>query len=269
MAAELLPCCCGSTIGHYRMWPSPGIPGRKTVVVVVVPLLAWGLLFNYSDIAIPVWPVEPVQLMARTKTLTEMLSEPSGAPLRHAVPLPSSPQTMIELLRKRRSIRKYTGQPVSRQARDLLVETLLRSPTSRNGKSWEFVVVDDADLLESLSRAKQNGAAFLKEAALGIVIAGDSTKSDVWVEDTAIAAALVQATAEWLGLGTCWIQIRNRPHDAQGTAEGYIQQLLGLPEHIKVASIISVGHPAEAKPARPTSELEYHKVKHNHYSTVL
>ena len=176
---------------------------------------------------------------------------------------------MIELLRKRRSIRKYTGQPVSRQARDLLVETLLRSPTSRNGKSWEFIVVDDANLLESLSKAKQNGGAFLKDAALGIVIAADSTKSDVWVEDTAIAAVLVQATAEWLGLGSCWIQIRNRPHNAEGTAEGFIQQLLGLPEHIKVTSIISIGHPAEAKPVLPASELAYHKVKHNHYSTVL
>jgi nitroreductase len=176
---------------------------------------------------------------------------------------------MIELLRKRRSIRKYTGQPVTRQSRDLLVETLLRSPTSRNGRSWEFIVVDDAKLLESLSRAKQHGGAFLKEAALGIVIAADSTKSDVWVEDTSIAAVLVQATAEWLGLGSCWIQIRNRPHDSQTTAEGYIQQLLGLPEHIKVTSIISIGHPAEIKPALPASELDYHKVKHNHYLTVL
>jgi nitroreductase len=176
---------------------------------------------------------------------------------------------MIELLRKRRSIRKYTAQPVSRQARDLLVETLLRSPTSRNGKSWEFIVVDDAKLLESLSKAKQHGGAFLKDAALGIVVAADSTKSDVWVEDTAIAAILVQAATEWLGLGSCWIQIRNRPHDAQTTAEGFIQQLLGLPEHIKVTSIISIGHPAEAKPALPASELEHHKVKHNHYSTVL
>jgi nitroreductase len=232
-------------------------------------LLAWGLLSNDAGVAIPVLPAAPVHLMARTRTLTEMLSDPDSALLRQAVPLPSPPQPMIEILRKRRSIRKYTGQPVSRQARDLLVEALLRSPTSRNGKSWEFIVVDDAELLESLSKAKPNGAAFLKDAPLGIVIAGDSTKSDVWVEDTAIAAVLVQATAEWLGLGSCWIQIRNRPHDSQGTAEGYIQELLGLPEHIKVASIISIGHPAESKPALPASELAYHKVKHNHYSTVL
>jgi len=130
-------------------------------------------------------------------------------------------------------------------------------------------VVDDAQLLAKLSTAKRQGSTFLKDAPLGIVIAADSTKSDVWVEDTAIAAILAQATAEWLGLASCWIQIRNRPHDDDTTAEAFIQQVLGLPEHIKVASIISIGHPDERKSSVPTSELEYHKVKHNHYSRQL
>jgi nitroreductase len=176
---------------------------------------------------------------------------------------------MINLLRQRRSIRKYTARPVNRQARDLLVEALLRSPTSRNNKSWEFIVADDPSLLAKLSTAKAQGGAFLKDAPLGIVIAADSTKSDVWVEDTAIAGILVQAVAESLGLGSCWIQIRQRPHDAETTAEAFIQQLLGLPEHIKVASIISLGYPGETKPPVPANELDYHKVKHNHYSKTL
>jgi len=176
---------------------------------------------------------------------------------------------MIELLRRRRSIRKYTTQPVGRESRDLLVEALLRSPTSRNRQPWEFIVVDDADILEKLSAAKQQGSAFLKGAPLGIVILADSTKSDVWIEDTAIAAILVQLTAVSLGLGTCWIQIRERPHDLSTTAEVYIQQLLGLPEHIKVASIISIGHPGESKPPRPAEELDYQKVKYNSHSRNL
>ena len=176
---------------------------------------------------------------------------------------------MIEILRRRRSIRKYTTQPVDQEHRDLLVEAVLRSPTSRNNKPWEFIVVDDPELLARLSTAKQHGGAFLKEAPLGIVIAADSTKSDVWVEDTSIAAILVQAVAESLRLGSCWIQIRNRPHDATRSAESVIQQLLGLPEHIKVASIISIGHPGETKSLIPANELDYHKVKHNHYSNKL
>lgn len=176
---------------------------------------------------------------------------------------------MIELVRKRRSIRSYTKAPVDRQMRDLLVETLLRAPSSRNINPWEFIVVDDRALLQQLSTAKAHGSAFLKGAPLGIVVCADSTKSDVWVEDCAIASILLQMTAESLGLGSCWIQIRQRPHDESTTAEAYIQGLLGLPEQIKVAAIISIGHPqAQRQPLR-ADELQYAKVSHNRYRDPL
>ena len=174
---------------------------------------------------------------------------------------------MIQLLRQRRSIRKYSSSPVSKETVDLLVESLLRSPTSRNRKPWQFIVVDDAALLADLSASKQHGSAFLKEAPLGIVIAADSNKSDVWIEDTSIAAILVQAVAESLGLGSCWIQIRNRPHDEATSAETFIQKRLGLPEEIKVTAIISIGYPAESKPPVPAAELDFDKVSRNQFST--
>ncbi len=172
---------------------------------------------------------------------------------------------MIELVRKRRSIRSFTAEPVARQSLDLLVETLLRAPSSRNINPWEFVVVDDRDLLKRLSSAKAHGSTFLKGAPLGIVVCADSTKSDVWVEDCSIASILVQMMAESLGLGSCWIQIRQRPHDAATTAEGYIRGLLGLPEHIKVESIIAIGHPNERRTPLGADELQYDKVRHNGY----
>jgi nitroreductase len=174
-----------------------------------------------------------------------------------------------DLLRRRRSIRKYTGAALEKQKVDLLIEALLRSPTSRNGRSWEFVLVDDRSVLERLSKCKPQGAAFLKDAALGIVIAGDSAKTDVWVEDASIAGILAQVAAESLGLGSCWIQIRNRSHDVDTSAEQYVQGLLGLPEHLKVVAIISVGQPAEEKPSLPTSDLPFAKVSRNRYSQRL
>ena len=173
---------------------------------------------------------------------------------------------MIELVRKRRSIRSYSKKPVDRQSLDLLVETLLRAPSSRNINPWEFIVVDDPALLQQLSAAKAHGSTFLKGAPLGIVICADGTKSDVWVEDCAIAAILVQMTAESLELGSCWIQIRQRPHDATTTAEAYVQELLGLPPHITVESIISIGHPHERRQPLGADALQYGKVRHNRYS---
>ncbi|MEI6205443.1 MAG: nitroreductase family protein [Desulfuromonadales bacterium] len=170
---------------------------------------------------------------------------------------------MIELLRKRRSIRKYKATPVDQKSIDILIEALLRSPSSRNNKPWLFVVVDDRELLGKLSKAKESGSAFLKDAPLGIVVCADTAKSDVWVEDCAIAAILVQATAESLGLGSCWIQIRKRPHNSNKTAEEYIREFLNLPEQINVASIISIGYPDEVKAPITNSELDFHKIQRN------
>jgi nitroreductase len=172
---------------------------------------------------------------------------------------------MIELLRKRRSIRKYKDAAMDSRQVGLLVEALLRAPSSRNIDPWEFIVVDDRHLLGQLATAKQHGSTFLKDAALGIVVCADSTKSDVWIEDCSIAAILVQMTALSLGLGSCWIQIRNRLHQGDTTAESFIQKLLGLPEHIRVECIISIGVPDETRSGLAASRLKFDKVRHNSY----
>lgn len=173
---------------------------------------------------------------------------------------------MTELLRKRRSIRKFTPEKVAPETVELLIEALLRAPSSRGINPWEFVVVDDPELLSRLSRSKAHGSEFLKNAPLAIVVCADGTKSDVWVEDCAIAAIIVQLTALSLGLGSCWAQIRNRQHDTGRSAEEYIRELLGLPEHLQVETIIGIGHPGENKRPVPAKDLPYEKVKRNRFA---
>jgi nitroreductase len=172
---------------------------------------------------------------------------------------------MIELLRKRRSIRKFTSEKIAPHAMDLLIEAALRAPSSRGINPWEFILVDNADLLLKLSEAKQHGSEFLKNAPLAIVVCADSTKSDVWVEDCSIAAIIIQLTAVSLGLGSCWAQIRNRQHDNEITAESYVQKLLGLPERIKVEAILGIGHPAEKKSPVAADKLLHDKVRNNQW----
>lgn len=173
---------------------------------------------------------------------------------------------MIDLLRSRRSIRRYAQKAVENPVRDILIEALLRAPSSRDNQPWEFVVVDDRALLKRLASAKEHGSQFLDKAALGIVVCADSRKSDVWEEDCSIAAILVQMTAHALGLGSCWIQIRKRKHSATITSERYVRKVLGLPAHLKVEAIISIGFPAEQKKPVPQSALKYDKVRLNHYA---
>lgn len=125
--------------------------------------------------------------------------------------------------------------------------------------------VDDKESLKKLSEAKEHGLEFLEDAALGIVVCGDEKRSDVWVEDCSIASILVQMVAQSIGLGSCWIQIRNRMHNKDTTSEAYIQKLLGIPKNMKVESIISLGYPAEKKTVVPKEKLPFKKIRVNKY----
>lgn len=168
---------------------------------------------------------------------------------------------MIELLRKRRSIREYTSEEIAPEAVQTIIEAALRAPSSRGINPWEFIVVDDPEILLKLSKAKQHGSEFLKNAPLAIVVCADSTESDVWIEDCSIAAIIIQLTALSLGLGSCWAQIRNRQHDYEKSAETYVMDLLCLPEQMKVECILGIGHPAEKRAPVSVNKLEYDKIK--------
>jgi nitroreductase len=89
----------------------------------------------------------------------------------------------------------------------------------------------------------------------------DERKSDVWVEDCSIAAIIAQLAALSLGLGSCWVQIRNREHSDSQTAEQYIQGVLDVPQWLKVECMIAVGHPGEQKPGHATDELLHDRIR--------
>ncbi|MDI6447453.1 nitroreductase family protein [Anaerobaca lacustris] len=172
---------------------------------------------------------------------------------------------MIDLLRDRRSIRRYLDRQIEAEKIELLREAALRAPSSRKIDPCEFIFVDDRATLEKLAACKPHGAAFLNGAALGIVICGDDTRSDVCVEDCSIASILIQMAAQSVGLGSCWIQVRKRMHDDHLSAEQYMQTLLGIPDHVRVESIVAVGYPAEHRTPLPAEELKTSKVHLNRF----
>ncbi len=171
----------------------------------------------------------------------------------------------IDLLRTRRSIRRFQDRPVEKEKIDLLIEAMLRSPSSRGLSPWEFVVVTEKETLVRLSQAKPHGAKFVKNAPLTIVVCADPTKCDVWVEDCAIASILLHLAATDLGLGSCWVQIRLREHDAQRMAQDYVAGILGLKEGMVVESMIAIGYPAEKSPGHPRSSLPDEKISFERY----
>ena len=171
----------------------------------------------------------------------------------------------LDLVRSRRSVRAYKKAPLNKETKELLMEAILRSPSSRDFDSWEFIFVDDPGLLKQLADAKPVGAGFLSGAALAIVIVGNSAATDVWIEDCSIAATFVQLAAHDIGLGSCWAQIRLRPHTGTVSAEEYVRSLLGTPEHFRVNMIIGVGYPDEHPVPLAKERLDYGRIHQNRF----
>ena len=129
----------------------------------------------------------------------------------------------------------------------------------------KFTAVDDKETLEKLSHCKEMGAAFLAEAALAIVVMADPLASDVWIEDAAIASIMIQLQAEDLGLGSCWVQVRER-FTATGMPSGeYVHEVLDIPLQLQVVSIIAVGHKGMERKPFNEEHLQWEKVHINKY----
>ena len=173
---------------------------------------------------------------------------------------------LIDLLRARRSIRRFKDQPVEQEKLNLLIEAALRSPSSKGNNPWEFIVVTDRGRLDNLSTAKAHGASFLNNAPLAIVVCADQRKSDVWVEDASIAAMLIHLEAADLGLGSCWVQIRLRQREDKTSSQAYMVDLLGLPEDMMVLAIIAIGYPVDTKSGHPHSSLRFDQVSYEQYN---
>jgi len=169
---------------------------------------------------------------------------------------------MIEILRQRRSIRKYKNKKIEGEKVKILREAAVRSPTSRNYMPWNFYFVENKKIIEELSTCKPHGALFLANAPLAIVVTGDENKSDVWIEDCSIASINLQLTAQTLGLGSCWIQVRKRFYNKDVPSGEYIRKFFDFGEKQQVLSIIAIGYPDEERSGLEERRLNYDAI-HN------
>lgn len=160
----------------------------------------------------------------------------------------------------RRSHRKFTAEAVDENSIRMLMRSALIAPTSKGLHGYEFVIVSDKAHLLSLSQCKDMGADFLAEAPLAIVVLGNPEVSDVWIEDASVASTHLLLQAEDLGLGACWVQVRDR-HDKSGvSAEDNVKQLLNIPDAMRVLSIIAVGHKGMERKPQNEERLKWEKV---------
>jgi nitroreductase len=161
---------------------------------------------------------------------------------------------------KRRSIRKYSQELLSSDETKLILEAALLSPTSKNRHSWDFIVVEDKDTLKALSVCKPQSAAFISDAALAVVISGNPLISNAYIEDASIAAINMQMQAEELGIGSCWVQVRNRNYSETITSGEYINDMLNIPIPLEVVCIIAFGKKEKERTHADIYNLRWEKV---------
>ncbi len=172
---------------------------------------------------------------------------------------------LTELMLSRRSCRKFTDAKVTESQIEALKQVALCAPTSKNCQSWEFIFVTDAALIEALSKSKSQGAAFLVSAPLAVVVVGNTARTDVWVEDASIAATFIQLKAEELGLGSCWVQMRERGTDDGRRATDNIAELLGIPSGYEVECVIAVGHKLHERSPYEVDKLPTEHIHENKF----
>ncbi len=161
--------------------------------------------------------------------------------------------TLTDILKKRRSVRKFDGRAVPREVVEGLLKGALTAPSSKNVRSTRFMVVDRPDTLERISRMRDFGSSFLAGVPCAVVVAGLATDTDLWVDNAAIAAAFLQLAAVEAGLGSCWVHVNGRPQRRDepngATAEEQLREFLPLPAEWRPLCVIALGYPAdEPKP---------------------
>lgn len=167
---------------------------------------------------------------------------------------------LLELLQKRRSIRRYKDEAISEGKLNNILRAGLLAPSGRGIYPAEFVLVKDKSRLAVLSKSKAGGAAMLKDAGAAIVVIGDTAKSDTWVEDCSIAMTLMQLEATEQGVGSCWVQCRGRLTPEGTDTEERIKAFLGIPESYGVLAILSLGIADEEPEPRRLPDLECEKL---------
>lgn len=201
-----------------------------------------------------------------------------------------------ETIFNRRSIRKYAKDMIPDEMISEVLTAGLLAPSSRNLHSSKVIVITDKRMLRLLSACRSAGSAMIRRCACAMVVYGDESISDAWIEDCSITLSYMQLRAQELGLGSCWVQCRNRisaqrkdkeiPEDIKEdknilvrarhlgkaalpeemieeknmTADEYIRTLFNLGEHERIEAVLALGYPNEQKDPYTDEDADLNRV---------
>lgn len=151
----------------------------------------------------------------------------------------------MEAILSRRSIRKYTKEPVSDEIVKELLKAAMGAPSALNEQPWHFIVIKDSQILDEIPKI-QPYSKMIRDAPVAVVVCGDlnlEKAKGFWVLDCSAATQNILIAAQAKGLGAVWLGFYPREDRIKS-----LQKLLGIPEHVIPFSVIPIGYPAEQKP---------------------
>lgn len=176
----------------------------------------------------------------------------------------NSNESLSELVQNRRSIRRYTNEKIDRSVLEDIVKIGMFAPSSFGQNPVEFIVVEDEEKLQAIATAKKIGAPSVRSAAAAIVVIVDTSKGELWIEDSSVAASYILLAAEHHGIGACWNQIRDRKGQ-DFSAGKEIREVLGIPSRYAVLCVIAMGHKAEQKAPHTEKDLDMQRMRFNNF----
>ncbi len=159
----------------------------------------------------------------------------------------------MNVILERRSIRKYTDKKVEESKIKELLKAAMSAPSAGNQQPWHFIVINDRNILDEIPKYHPYSM-MLKEASLAILVCGDEKREKhkgYWVQDCSAATQNILIAIQSMGLGGVWLGIYPREERVAG-----MRKLMGIPDDIIPFSLVSIGYPAEEKPAANRFDLE-------------
>lgn len=151
----------------------------------------------------------------------------------------------LEAIRRRRSIRQFTGEPIPREDLEVIVDAGRLAATGNNRQPWEFIVITEREMVHQLSFVSR----WMEDAGAIIALVLDPS-SRWWLEDGSAAAQNMLVAATALGYGTCWLEGYTLP------AEAELKGLLGVPDKLRLLTLVPIGVPAESPDPKKKSLAE-------------
>jgi len=152
---------------------------------------------------------------------------------------------VLQAITTRRSIRKYTDEPVSDEALRTLLNAALCAPTARNLRPWHFLVLRDAEQRSKILSFHPYASMVAQKEAVVIVVCGDLNRQpskEYCAEDCSAAVQNILLAAHGMGLGAVWMGMYPNEDRVSGAHEAF-----GIPQDMLPAAMVCIGHPAERR----------------------